>query len=67
MAKRNKYPWDTLVNIGDSFMLTDADGAGLKFARQLVFARNAACKKQGLDARYKCEKNELGMKVVKVA
>lgn len=67
MAKRNKYPWDTLVNVGDSFMLTEADGAGLKFARQLVFARNATCKRQELEARYKCEKVDGGMKVLKVS
>jgi len=66
-TKRNKYPWGTLVNVGDSFMLTEADGAGLKFARQLVFARNATETKNGREARFKCEKVEGGMKVVKVS
>lgn len=65
--KRNRYPWSTLVNVGDSFMLTEADGAGLKFARQLVFAKNATCKRQGKIDSFKCEKFDGGMKVVKVA
>ena len=65
--KRNSYPWATLVNVGDSFTLTETDGAGLKFARQLVYAKNATCKRQGLEDRYKCEKVGEGMKVSKVA
>lgn len=68
MAKRNKYPWATLVNVGDSFILTEADGAGLKFARQLVFARNATCKRQGKTDFYKCEKvGSQQMKIIKVS
>ena len=65
--KRNSYPWHTLVNVGDSFTLTEADGAGFKFARQLVFARNSTCKRQGKEDRYKCEKIVEGMKVSKVS
>lgn len=66
-AKRNKYSWSTLVNVGDSFMLTEADGAGLKFARQLVFAKNKTMQKQGKTDSYKCEKVTDGMKVIKVS
>lgn len=65
MQKRNKYPWGTLVNVGDSFMLTAADGAGLKFARQLVFAKNSTMGRQGKPDRYKCSKVEDGMLVSK--
>jgi len=64
---RNSYPWKTLVNVGDSFTLTEADGAGLKFARQLIFARNATEVRNGRESRFKCEKVAEGMKVVKVA
>ena len=65
MQKRNSYPWHTLVNAGDSFMLTAADGAGLKFARQLTFAKNSTMARQGKPDRYKCEKVPEGMKVSK--
>ena len=66
--QRNKYDWASLVNVGDSFTLTEAEhGAGYKFARQLVFARNQTCKRQGLETRYKCVKVVDGMKIYRSA
>lgn len=64
---RNSYPWHTLVNVGDSFTLTEADGAGLKFARQLTFAKNATAIRGSKTDRYSCTKVVEGMKIEKVA
>ncbi len=66
--KRNKYPWDSLVEVGNSFTLTLAEhSAGYKFARQLVFAQNATRVRQNKPERFKCEKTAEGMKISRVA
>ena len=68
MRKNNKYPWDTLKEVGDSFTLTEAEhGAGFKFARQLVAAKNRTMLNRGSTDRFKCEKTVEGMKISKVS
>jgi hypothetical protein len=67
MRKNNKYPWDTLKEVGDSFTLTEADGSGFKFARQLVQAKNRTETKRVTGVVYKCQKVDSGMKISKVS
>jgi len=67
MRKNNKYPWGTLKEVGDSFTLTEADGAGFKFARQLVAAKNRTEVKRLTGVAYKCQKVDGGMKISKVS
>ena len=68
VKKHNKYDWENLVAVGDSFVLTEAEhGAGYKFARQLVFAKNQTEIRNGSPSRFKCEKTSEGMKISRSA
>ena len=55
---RSFYPWDALAEIGQSFMTKN------KHARQLVYAKNKANKRNGDYRRFKAAKDPSGQYLV---
>ena len=49
---KHRYPWDSLKEVGDSFIIP-AENKGGKYHRQLVFAANQSRKRKGINVAFK--------------
>ena len=64
---RYRYPWHTLDEVGKLFVITKEFPEGYTHARQLVYAKNATMKRQGLPIRYKCRSTKEGMEISRIS
>ena len=49
---KHRYPWDSLKNVGDSFIIPNNNKGGV-YHRQLVYAANKARAKKGMNVVFK--------------
>lgn len=64
-AVRYRYPWKSLVSVGDFFTIPADNVAGVTNARQLCYAANKSAQRKGSSAKYKASRQDDGSVVVK--
>jgi len=63
-TKRTRYPWKSLTEVGQKFVITSSNENGVKNIRQLIYSANKSAESKELGVRYQFQKQDNGDIVV---